>query len=358
MGLERGFLRKIAGLCGACAVFWPRPVHAEDVWDDAKAARRLVDTVPNVAYLEGSWSLAEWVGSFATSRRWDSPYGWAPQLFTRVLYGTTWTVMQGVESGAAVALGDRDFSWSDQVRYRTQWYAGLFVPAGCAHVGAEGGCGLGTGSFSSLAFRVKDTHFWLRNDGGWIESRVSTNERRTLEESTFALVPAEVLYELSVNTSGAPGRARHGLGLTLRGGVNLLVGLHQAHVHPRYAFRDAYPKTITEMAFLDVGAGVGGALEARVDFAPAVSLFGQARFVPLPAGGVRKSVEPEAERLATDRPGDFVTYRQVVFGASHWFPSAGLDLGLGYSAMELSGRRAINVGHGAAMIQLEYTIDK
>jgi len=318
------------------------------------ATTRLADTAPGVALLEGSWTLAEWAGTLAVSRRWDSPAGYAPQILTRVFYGTSWSLMQGVESGIAVAAFGADFAWTDRVRYRTQWMIGTHVPSGCSTLGAEGGCGLGIGSFSSLGFRLRGSNVWIRNDGGWLESRVSTNEKRTLGESTFALVPAEVLYELELGG----GRRTRSLGLVLRGGANVVLGIHQAHVHPRPAFVDVYPKNITEMAFLDVGIGAGAVAEARVDVGRWFSLFGQARFTPLPLGGVRKTVEPEAERLATDRPGDFVTYRQVVFGASHYVSAIGLDLGVGYAAMELSGRHVTNLGHGALTVQLDYTIDR
>lgn len=352
---KRPFLRAIASLCATVAA---TSAHADGKKDpsfleDAGAAKRLASAAPGIALLEGAWSAAEWAASFAISRRWDSPRGYAPQIFTRVLYGTTWTIMQGIESGLAVAVAG-DFTWADRARYRTQWFLGTHVPAGCSHIGAEGGCGLGTGSFSSLGFRMRDSNVWLRNDGGWLESRVSTNQRRTLEESTFALIPLEVLYELE--THDRVTGPTQGIAASVRGGGALLLGLHQAHVHPRPAFVDAYPKSFTEMAFLDAGLGIGATVEARVDFGRYASIFGQARFIPLPAGGVRKDVEPETERLGTDRPGDFVVFRQFSFGVSHLFPSAALDLGVGYYAMELSGRRVTNIGHGAIMMQLEYTL--
>jgi hypothetical protein len=110
------------------------------------------------------------------------------------------------------------------------------------------------------------------------------------------------------------------------------------------------------MAFLDLGTGIGGTLEAKVRFGKVASIYGQARFVPLPLGGVRRAVEPEAERLAMNRTGDLVTYRQLSAGISHTFESALFEMGIGYQALELSGRRITELGHGAIMLQLDYSL--
>jgi hypothetical protein len=82
-------------------------------------SRRLVSSVPALAALEGSWSIVLELDTLLTSRRWDAPYpeGLLAQAATRILYGSSWTAMLGLEGALAALASGGDLAWIGEARY-------------------------------------------------------------------------------------------------------------------------------------------------------------------------------------------------------------------------------------------------
>jgi hypothetical protein len=339
--------------CAAFAVVlaWSVPLRAEEhsVLDDARAAQRIVDQAPVVALFETAWSLSEWVGTTAATRRWDSAHGWTAQVFTRIAYGTSWSVMMAADSLVVVAVGGYEFAWADRARFHSSWFVGTSVPSGCSRLGADGGCAVGIGSYSGLAFRFANRPWWIENEGGWIEQRVSADADRTLVESTWTLTPARLVYERVFPHPVLGARVRLGSSLTL--------GMHNAELHPRLGTNNGYKDSWLEMHPLDYGVGPGGLVDLRIDVFRNFSLFGAVKVTPLLLGRSETGPDPILEKLAVDRPSGIPTYREASFGASVHLPQVPMDIGLGYEALELSSRRIDKLGHGALLVRFEYELD-
>jgi hypothetical protein len=309
-----------------------------------------VKNVPSIAVFEAMWSININVGTLLVMRGWDSYRGPLAHELTRVLYGTTWTAMLGAESlFAALATGGR-FEWAGGARYFTTWLVGGDVPAGCAKLGAEGGCGVGLGSFGGLAFRLQNTRIWLEASGGWIQQRVSTDDRRTLAESTWLMTPIHAYYE-----------ARRDLGaLSLRGeiGPSLDFGMHNAHRHAR-AGQDvdlAKLGSWTELYPLDGGAGGGGRARGQIGWRGTAFVDAELRVVPLVLGLANESPDPDLGPLARPRAAGIPIYRQLAVGASVFVRSIPVRIGAHYWAAEMSTRPITDFGHRALELKFEFPL--
>lgn len=325
------------------------PSTFDKLVDDFNSGADLVKNVPSIAVFEAMWSININVGTMLATRTWDSFRGPLAHELTRILYGTTWTAMLGTESlVAALATGGR-FGWASGARYWTTWLVGADVPAGCAKLGAAGGCGVGVGSFGGLAFRLQNTHIWVEASGGWIEQRVSTDADKTIAESTWLMTPAHVYWE---------GRRDVGpISLRAEAGPSLDFGMHNAHMHAR-AGRGSLTKvgSWTELYPLDGGLGGGGRLLGQIGWRRIASLEGELRMVPLVLGLAQESPDPELGALARPRSAGIPIYRQIGLGGSMFVRAIPVRLGLHFWAAEMSTRRVTEIGHRAVELKFEFPL--
>lgn len=302
----------------------------------------VLGAVPEVARMDFGWSIG-------MTLTWGFAGGYfqAPQLdgivalmATRVLYGTTWSVMLVSEVALMRRIGG-GLGFADQALWVSDRLFGYAVPGGCDQPGAHGGCGLGTGGFAELQLHFAGTPLWFALGGGSVLGRVATSERRILSEATWVLSPAAVM--LAVAPRLGPIQLRFALG------PGIYLGLHDAHVMGRPGFEYRVGAPWHSVVPLDGGIGAGGRTEVG---------FG----VP---GGVRATVEgvlaPFAGPSGTpvlaaplDRPrgsGPNV-WRSASVGLSAPLPGK-TRLGLRYWGGELSQRALPALGHRAALLRWE-----
>jgi hypothetical protein len=299
---------------------------------------------------EAMWSININVGTILVTRCWDSYRGPVAQELTRVLYGTTWTAMLGAESLVAALVSGGRFGWADGAKYWTTWLVGTDVPSGCAKTGASGGCGVGVGSFGGLAFRVNNTHVWLEASGGWIEQRVSTDDVKTLSESTWMMTPLHAYYE-----------ARHRAGpFGVRGelGPSVDFGMHNAHMHRRagHELRVDRLGSWTELFPLDGGIGGGFRALGQIDVKKLAFLEAELRFSPLFLGAANEHPDSELGPMSRERSAGIPIFRQVNVGAATYIHAIPARIGLHYFAAELSTRKITDLGHHAVMVKYEFPL--
>jgi hypothetical protein len=318
---------------------------------DLSAGRDLLRTVPSIAVFDGGYSLTLQIGSALASGRWHAPIlrGLVAHEATRVLYGTSWTAMLGLESLAAVVVSGTRFDWLGEATYRTDWIFGISAP-GCPHRGAYGGCGIGIGGFGGLHVRPLGSHVWYEVGGGWIEQRVANDERRTLSESAWVMTPLAAAYEVKTDLD-AP------IALRLQAGPGVYFGMHNAHVHPtELGTRMGVDPPWHEIYPLDAGAGPGGRAELRLIFARHLSLDGELVMAPFLLGG--PTHDPPKDVAPLDSPrGGTSTWRYVGVGAS-WDHASVLPMraGVSFFGAELSGRPVTKLGHQGVMLRFEFPL--
>lgn len=303
------------------------------------------------ALLDGSWALAEHVNAALSVRAWDAPYplGTLGHYSTRILYGTSWTLMLGLEAIAVAAVHGGKIDWIAEGSYRSDWMMPVDSPV-CSSMGAEGGCGLGVGGFSYLQIRPVGSHWWYEAGGGWIQQRVSNDAFRTVAESTCVLTPISAVYELRTDLS-APVAVR------LFGGPGVSFGMHAGHMHPTTLGRDLYPNAPwTQLYPMAAGIGPGGRVEARVTFAQRLSLDGELVVAPFLLGGqfdVSNDVAP-LERQGHGIP----VWRKATVGIG-WedrktFP---FKASIAFFAAELSEQPLDRIGYRGGMIRFDIPLE-
>jgi len=312
------------------------------------AGRDLLDRVPAIAVLEGGWSVAMQVDTVLASRRWDAPYpqGLVAQQATRVLYGTTWTAMIALESlTTSLASGGR-FDWLAEAHYRTDWWFGASAPA-CPTPGANAGCGLGIGGFGGIEVRPVRSSFWYEVSGGWLEQRIASDARRTLEDSLWVLAPLTVTYAASA--SAGP------LGLDARVGPGAYFGMHSTHLHPTTAGERSLDVPWHELYALSGGLGPGGRAELGITLAHTVRLEGGVVAAPLVLGTRRTSLTPELAPVRLD-PRGVPWWRAVSCGVAVSNSALPMRLGLSFFAAELSTRSLDTLGHAGFMLRFDFPL--
>lgn len=326
------------------------PEHDDDDALSAfSASRRLIDTLPVVAGIEGSWSLVLQLDTFLSSRRYGAPqpHGLVAQEATRILYGSTWTAMLGIEGALALLAGGGNFSWLAEAHYRSDWTFGVTARA-CPEAGAYGGCGVGVGGFGGLHARPVGSPFWYEVTGGWLEQRIANDERRTLEESAWVLSPLAVTYD--ARAGGGP------LVLDLRAGPGAYFGLHAAHLHPTSAGARTLDVPWHELYPLDAGVGPGARAELTVTFFRHLTLDGSVVAAPLALGTRRTRVTPELAPLGP-APAGIPWWRMVTLGVAVEHRALPLRLGVSVFAAELSTRPIDELGARGFMLRFDYPLD-
>ncbi len=317
----------------------------------AAAGSDLLDTSPTIAAVEGSWSLMLQAATLLTTRAWLGPYprGLAAHVATRALYGTTWSLMLASESLLALTVSGGSFTWLGEAHYRSDQLFGFNVPAGggCSVFGANGGCGVGLGSFAGLYARLAHLPVWLEVSGGWIQQRVGTDARRTLGESTWVLTPIGVTLE-GVLGRGGP------VELRVSGGPSLQVGMHNAHVHPTALGDTTLSVPWTELLPIHAGLGPGARAEARLVLGRRVSLDLEGVFTPFLLSSTEQSPREVLAPLGGTQGQGLPTWRRVSVGASYIDPS--MRVGLAFFAAELSGRPVTQLGHQAIALRFDFPL--
>jgi hypothetical protein len=282
-----------------------------------------------------------------TSRRWDAPQprGLLAQEATRILYGTSWTLMLALEGLVASLASDGSFAWLAEARYRTDWMFGTTAPA-CAH-GAGAGCGAGIGGYGGIHVRPRGSEVWFEVTGGWLEQRVASDERRTLEESSWVLSPFSASYGVS--------EQRGALGVEARLGAGAYFGMHSAHLHPTTAGARTLDVPWHELYPIDVGTGPGGRGELGFTLAHAVRLEASFVFAPLLLGSRRPSVGPELAPLVAAKRG-IPCWRVASAGVALADGVLPLRLGLSFFASELSTRPIGKLGYGGFMLRFDFPL--
>lgn len=317
---------------------------------DVSAGSDLLRTVPTIAVFDGGYSIALQIGSAVASQRWRAPVvrGLLAQEAQRVLYGTSWTAMLGLESLAAVVLGGGRFDWLGEAMYRTDWIFGIDAPP-CPRSGAYGGCGIGIGGFGGIHVRPLGSHVWYEVSGGWIEQRVANDARRTLSESAWVMTPLAAAYEVKSELD-AP------VAIRARAGPGLYFGMHNASVHPTELGTRTLDPPWHELYPLDAGAGPGGRAEVRVIFARHLSLDGELVVAPFLLGGPTHRPSPDVAPLDAPRGGT-PTWRHLDLGVS-WDHATALPMraGVSFFGAELSGRPVTELGHRGVMLRFEFPL--
>lgn len=304
------------------------------------------------ATIDGSWVLALHMSSALSVRAWDAPYpfGTLGHYSARLLYGTTWTFMLGLEAiGVATAAGG-DLSFIAEAGYRSDWLVPVDAPS-CAYVGAGGGCGLGIGGFSFLQIRPRRTHWWIEAGGGWMQQRIDNDAFRTVAESSWVLSPFTALYELSTNRD-AP------VALRLFAGPGVFFGMRAGQMHPTTRGRALYYRNapLTELYPISGGIGPGGRVEARLVFARHLSLEGELTFAPFLVGsasGVSSYVAP-----LHDDPDGTPVWRKATVGIG-WDDPRELPFKatVAFFGAELSQRPVDRMGYRGAMLRFDIPLD-
>ncbi len=328
----------------------PRP-RPTDTASSFGLARTLAGSVPTAATLEGSWSLSLHVLTQLVNRTWDAPYpwNWVGQYSARILYGTSWTLMLGLEGMLLLVTAGPELDGIAEASWRTDWVVSYDLPA-CPSPGAFGGCGVGVGGFSTVALRLARSKWWLEAGGGWVQQRVLNDENRTVGESIWVLSPLTATYALSSGPGPVELRARFGPGIYF--------GAHQAHVHPTLRGRRAgVDPPWTEMYPLDAGIGPGGRVELDLRLAEHVSLDAELVVAPFLLGGPTTRRDPEIAPLDFARDGISTWRRSTV--ALGWVGSKSFQMKTSFalSAMELSDRPITRAGHLSGMLRFDIPLD-
>ncbi len=344
-----GFLL-VTGTLGA-----KEPAKRADDDDGALAAlsasRRLIDTMPVIAGIEGSWSLVLQLDTLLSSRRWSAPQpeGLLAQEATRILYGSTWTVMLGVEGAIAMLAGGGDFSWLAEAHYQSDWTFGVSAPA-CPEPGAYAGCGVGIGGFGGLHARPVGSSFWYEVTGGWLEQRIASDATRTLEESSWVLSPLAVTY--GARAGGGP------LAVDLRLGPGAYFGMHAAHLHPTAAGARTLDVPWHELYPLDFGAGLGARAELGVTLFRHVRLDAGVVAAPLALGTRHTRFSPELAPLrASPAPDGVPWWRMLTLGIAFEHRALPLRMGVSVFGAELSTRPIDEIGQRGFMLRFDYPLE-
>ena len=349
------FVKRAAFLLVLCAIAEgtahaeePRRKPATSLLDRATAGSSLLDTAPTIAAFEGAWEIMLQTGPVLAMRAWDAPYpnGILGHVATRVLYGTTWSLMLASESLLALTLSGGSFAWLGEAHYRTDQMVGFNVPSPCSP-GSQGGCGVGVGGFAGLNVRLARSRVWLEVSGGWVQQRVANDAHRTLGESTWVMTPIGVAVEETLGRGGP-------VELHLTGGPSLHFGMHNAHVHPTALGAQTLSVPWTEIMPLHGGAGPGARAEARLVLGQRISLDLEGVFSPFLLSSTDTSPREVLAQLGPTAGQGIPTWRRVSVGAS--FIDRSMRVGFSFFAAELSGRPVTQLGHQAIALRFDFPL--
>lgn len=323
---------------------------SRSVWDDLRTGRDLLDLVPEVAVIEGSWSTLLQAATMATNQSLRAPTlrGALAHQSTRVLYGTSWTAMLAGESLFAMLATQGSLAWIGEAHWRSDMLFGYGVPSRCGNPGDQGGCGVGLGTLGGLYLRVAGTKWWLEVSGGWVQQRVSNDAQRTLAESTWIMTPLAVSRELVWNAGGP-------VELRALGGPGVHFGMHNAHVHPTLGGDDQVSSAWTEMVPMHAGMGTGARAELRLALAQRLSLETELVFAPLLLSRTETNL-PAVLRPYAEPSVGLPTFRKLSLGASYMDRSVPMRVGLAWLGMEMSGRPVTDLGHQAVMLRFDFPL--
>ncbi|MEO7328799.1 MAG: hypothetical protein ABI193_09495 [Minicystis sp.] len=321
----------------------PRP--GTDPAEILRGGDDLIAQAPVAATLSNTWSAPLSVSWVLSGRLFAGPIAQGVSSFVvaRVLNGSTWSVLLGLELAAVRRLG-HGWGWLERVSFNADQTYGFNVPAGCSGAYAARGCGLGLGGTDELRGRLRGTPWVFSLTGGWIQGRVATDEKRTVIESTWLFSP--VAAQIEGTATLGPLRARGAIG------PGLYFGMHIAHVHPETTKDDLgvpwhglYP--------LDGGIGLGLRADASLTIGRVFSLGGTLIVAPM-LGRSLPDIDPVAAPVRSSAGRGLLSWRTASFGATVELPNtAGTRIGLRYWAGELSSRPLPSAGHQAIALRWE-----
>jgi hypothetical protein len=323
----------------------PKPAPSLDLMERLRGGDDLIDRAPFAAILSNTWSAPLSVSWVLSGRLFAGPIvqGVSSFVVARVLNGSTWSVLLGLELAALRRLG-HGWGWLERVSFNADQTYGFGVPAGCVGPYAARGCGLGLGGTDELRGHLRGTPWVFSLTGGWIQGRVATDEKRTVIESTWLFSP--VAAQLEIERALGPLRARAALG------PGLYFGMHTAHVHPETT-RDDLGVPWHGLYPLDAGIGIGLRADAALTVARVVSIGGTLIVAPM-LGRSLPDIDPVAAPVISSAGRSLLTWRTVSVGATVELPgTAGVRLGLRYWAGELSSRPLPSAGHQAIALRWE-----
>lgn len=310
-----------------------------------RAGSDLIATAPNAALLDGAWSLARQVDTLIVDRAWEPPTvaGLTGHFTRRILYGTTWTLMLGVESVAVVVAAGPKLDWLGAAAYRLDWMLPVDLPT-CPRIGANAGCGLGTGGFAFLQLRPIGSRWWFEAGGGSTDQRVSSDALRTVGESTWVLTPIAALRELETPTDAiASVRALVGAGV--------YGGMHNASMHPTARGEDAFGKQPwTELHPLEGGIGPGGVVDVTFALLRRITLAGDLTIAPFLLGATVHRVSSAVAPLDRPRSG-IPVWRKLDVGVGYRLSNMTMSV-VGF-AEELSDRPIVKAGSRGGMLRFD-----
>jgi len=311
------------------------------------AHRDLIRTVPEAAVLNGAWSGVLQFSTLMSSGRYTGPQprGLIAQEATRLLYGGSWTAMLALEAYAVVSLSGGNFDFLAEATYRMDWLMATTLPA-CPGKISYGGCGVGVGGFGSLGIRPKGSAVSFEAGGGWIEQRVANDERRTVSESMWVLMPFAAT--VGVETPSAP------LGLFFRGGPGLYFGMHSGHLHPHGTGPGMPSAPWHEFYPIDVGVGPGGMAHGGLVVGKTLRLEGELVAAVLPLGTTRSHLPPDLAPLSGSD--GIPSFRLLSLGATWDDSKTPFRFGVSLFRAELSTRPLSSFGHAGGMVRLEFPL--
>jgi len=321
--------------------------HQKTAFEKLTAPRDLIKTAPEAAVLNGAWSAVLQFSTLMTSGRYGSPQpkGIIAQEATRLLYGGSWTAMLALEAYAVLSFAGGNFDFLAEASYRMDWLMAATLPACPAKV-SYGGCGIGVGGFGSLRIRPKGSWVSFEAGGGWIEQRAAHDERRTVSESMWVLMPLGAT--VGVETPSAP------LGLFVRAGPGAYFGMHNGHLHPHGTGPGKPTAPWHEMYPIDVGVGPGGTVHGGLVVAKKLRVEAELVVAVLPLGKSWSTVSPDLAPLHGSE--GVPSFRLLSFGATWDDPTTPFRFGASLFRAELSTRPLSNFGHAGGMVRLEFPL--
>ena len=305
------------------------------------------------ALADGGWSLLMTAAWVASSRGWDAPQpqGLVGVLAARLLYGTSFSVLIGLEVALLRSIFGEDFDGLGGGRHRHHWMAGYQIPGGCPDT-PDWGCGFGLGGYSELSVRLERAPFPLELalTGGWLQGHHGTDPRRTLMESTWVVAPLIARARLPVSLGPARLEAVFGPGI--------YAGLHAAHVHPTKAGAQSLQVPLHEMIVLQGGAGLGLHAKLSLELFGALWLEAEADLAPFLLGGTQQNLPEVVQVLGPFDPGRRLWWRRasVGLGLSREVLEP-LRIGVRHFAAELSERPLPQAGHRAWLVEIEVPLE-
>lgn len=321
--------------------------HETTAFEKLTAHRDLIKTVPEAAILNGAWSAVLQFSTLMSSGRYTGPQprGLIAHEFTRLLYGGSWTAMLALEAYTVVSFTGGNLDFLAEATYRMDWLMAATLPS-CPGQVSYGGCGVGVGGFGSLRIRPKGSAVSFEAGGGWIEQRVANDERRTVSESMWVLMP--LAATVGAETPTAP------LALFLRAGPGLYFGMHNGHLHPHGTGPGMPTAPWHEFYPIDVGVGPGGVAHGGLVVAKKLRFEAELVMAVLPLGTTRSHLPPDLAPLSGS---DGVpSFRLLSLGAAWDDPKTPFRFGASLFRAELSTRPLSNFGHAGGMVRLEFPL--